>query len=94
MKIQAGLDCVETEMTREEAVRLRCALFAGYGATWLKENYDQTGVALSAVQDVVAVLEVVRDGDVVIRLDWTRPDRKSTRLNSSHSRASRMPSSA
>jgi len=73
MKIQAGLDCVETEMTREEAVRLRCALFAGYGDTWLAENYDQTGVALSAVQDVVAVLEVVRDGDVVIRLDWTRP---------------------
>ena len=34
-------------------------------------------------------------GDDKVKLDWQAPrDRKSTRLNSSHSRRSRMPSSA
>ena len=44
-----------------------------------------------AGKDEQLVVIVTRDGKVQLN---DNPDRKSTRLNSSHSRASRMPSSA
>ena len=41
------------------------------------------------------VLDILQSCDCIFHAgDVDRPDRKSTRLNSSHSRASRMPSSA
>ena len=56
-----------------------------------------TRVLPTAGQAFVAGADVVRE-DVAVRrrigVVPQRPDRKSTRLNSSHSRASRMPSSA
>ena len=38
--------------------------------------------------------EAMKPAEVMKPVEAKRPDRKSTRLNSSHSRASRMPSSA
>ena len=49
----------------------------------------QSGAAISRAQLIRALLDAVADADV----DLTT-DRKSTRLNSSHSLLSRMPSSA
>ena len=47
----------------------------------------------TAVVDVSDTEKIVRWANWLLYRDW-ETDRKSTRLNSSHSRASRMPSSA
>ena len=63
----------------------------------LIDDYLVTGVGyLKYMIGVFPPLGVIYDGFVLYR-DWetnNHQDRKSTRLNSSHSRASRMPSSA
>ena len=55
---------------------------SAYDMGWYDEEMTQDVFANSDLSDVVALYR-----------DW-ETDRKSTRLNSSHSRASRMPSSA
>ena len=48
----------------------------------------------SIYETVIDVFKTVKEnGDVSLR-EYTKKDRKSTRLNSSHSSVSRMPSSA
>ena len=68
--------------------------------TEMLRNWQEEG-ALSPMQRFFSALRDVAlekiDARIVIfvdEIDATRRDRKSTRLNSSHSRASRMPSSA
>ena len=67
--------------------------------------YDLKGRKLGVVKDaaIVPLVDPVRvdrfllsgDGTLLsIRFDQVKTDRKSTRLNSSHSQQSRMPSSA
>ena len=57
-------------------------------ARGLKLNYPEAVALISA-----AIMEGARDGKSVAAL-MSEGDRKSTRLNSSHLRLSRMPSSA
>ena len=53
-------------------------------------GYDSTGVAINDGNEVHVYKTVGKVADLQAIL----PDRKSTRLNSSHSQQSRMPSSA
>jgi hypothetical protein len=70
----------------------RCAAFdyvSSYHQCWLKDRVPRARPA----RDVISGVKSGRD-DGEVRYDERVPDRKSTRLNSSHRLTSRMPSSA
>ena len=69
-----------------------------FGMSWIAASIlFVIGASVSLAQlPTATILGAVRDssGAVIPGVSLTARDRKSTRLNSSHSRASRMPSSA
>ena len=81
----------EDDWTRLEDGVLECGL---------RDQFDgeQTGLARIIVDDgkvsVAAWSDNPHEYKTMPEPDWTHEDRKSTRLNSSHSGQSRMPSSA
>ena len=67
----------------------------GAGGRTLEEMEYALGAKLDDLNAWLASCRAAEDGEVVSANSiWTRKDRKSTRLNSSHNVASRMPSSA
>ena len=59
------------------------------------EGHDKPGLSSAASATLAPRIEAQSEAfELVAVLDGGKLDRKSTRLNSSHSRASRMPSSA
>ena len=59
----------------------------------LAQDYSAMGDSISLITDVIAG-DSMADEEAEDRQDCVDRDRKSTRLNSSHSQQSRMPSSA
>ena len=70
-----------------------CQKGNGQALSLLYENYSEKmlKVCLRYIPDPTIAQDLLHDGFVII---FTSIDRKSTRLNSSHVRTSRMPSSA
>ena len=68
----------------------------GVGTIMLSMVLSQVGLPLEGIGMILAVDRIVDMGRTTVNItgDLVCSDRKSTRLNSSHSRASRMPSSA
>ena len=73
----------------------------GIGAAWLEREhrmygipFDTTGIRLAKLDEACRLIRSVLDNPTTTFEGKHYRDRKSTRLNSSHSRASRMPSSA
>ena len=87
----------EHEIVHEQLTLMRAAEDYGFDSVWPAEHhFSEYGYCASPGLTLAALaLETKRlrlgTGVVVLPLNQ---DRKSTRLNSSHSRASRMPSSA
>ena len=65
----------------------------GYWETWVPEKKKEGTAPLMTFAELYTGLGA-EERQFLDRILSINPDRKSTRLNSSHSRASRMPSSA
>ena len=86
MSIEALLDLGSLE--------LRNPLLVGAFLGWADASVGASGAVRFLVESLNAELLATWDGDDYYDFVELRPDRKSTRLNSSHSQQSRMPSSA
>ena len=72
------------------AILLAAATLAAASVPAFAENEEVT----PAEQNVAQQVEPVEEKEEKTEVETPAPDRKSTRLNSSHTLASRMPSSA
>ena len=90
-------DCFEVSVALDEAGF--CVPEAGFGQLGLDEEVAELEIDLGAVFETVAEGNARTDPEVELGRGFDSQqigygDRKSTRLNSSHSSESRMPSSA
>ena len=79
---------------REDVINLSPALVVINAAT--NDIAENTGAYHEdrTFGNIVSMVELAKANHIKVILTTTLPDRKSTRLNSSHNRESRMPSSA
>ena len=91
----SGLDPHSAYLDKDAFTELRegtSGEFGGLGiVVGMKDGFVNV---ISPIDDTPAEKAGVKAGDLIIRLDKKNVDRKSTRLNSSHTDISRMPSSA
>ena len=83
-----------TSRTRVLSVALALLVFAAVGCASSEPELGPAPDEEPSAQPGVLIIEATIRGGEVSTADERVEDRKSTRLNSSHSRASRMPSSA
>ena len=87
----AGIDLLEQELLNNERTLLEILLqdkTTKKNIIWATDDYAELGEPYSFKKEILPEL-VTGEQDSLIQ-----PDRKSTRLNSSHIQKSRMPSSA
>ena len=86
-----GTGLVQKADTQAVIEHARQAQSDGFSNYWIAEHPTGGFDALTVLTAVGSALPDLNVGTAIIP---TMPDRKSTRLNSSHSQQSRMPSSA